>query len=204
MPGPDDLAALKAERDAAERAYTDTLARIDRALQVFPADFPFPPPAPDEHQVATLNTIWKIDRPAEATGLRGWVNDLVRRFIAPLFRRQEAFNSAVVDHLNRQMGFANDTRRSIAATRAMLAEILELQRRLLEFLQQIAPYVDARHRDVARGLAGAINAVADEVLKKSDAMLARDRRHEMRVSDLEASLAALRQQILDLQKTRDR
>ena len=204
MPSQDDLAALKAERDAAERAYRETLARIDHALQVFPADFPFPPPAPDDAQVAALNTLWKTDRPAAAEGARGWLNNLASRFIAPLFRRQEAFNAAVVDHLNRQMGFANDTRRSIAATREMLAELLELQRRLLEFLLQLAPYVDVRQRDVARGLAGAINAVTDDVLKKSDAMLARDRRHEMRVADLEASVAALRQQILDLQKTLER
>lgn len=204
MPSQDNLAALKAERDAAERAYHETLTRLDRALQAFPADIPFPPPAPDDQQVAALNTLWKIDRPAAAAGLRGWLNNLANRCIAPLFRRQEAFNAVVVEHLNRQMGVANDTRRSIAATRDMLAELLELQRRLIEFLMQLAPYVDARQRDVARGLAGAINAVADEALKKSDAMLARERRHEMRVSDLEASLAALRQQIHDLQRTLER
>jgi hypothetical protein len=63
------------------------------------------------------------------------------------------------------------------------------------FLQQITPYVDTRDRDVAgllRGLSGAINAVADEVMKRSEAMLARDRRHELRVSALEAELEALR------------
>lgn len=204
MPGPDDLAAIKAEHDAAGRAYAETLARLDHALQVFPADFPFPPPAPDERQVTALNSLWQVGRPAASEGLRGWLVNALNRLAAPLFRRQEAFNSAVVDHLNRQLGFAHDTRRSIAATRQMLAEMLELQRRLLEFLRQIAPYVDARQRDVATGLAGAINAVADEVLKKSDAMLTRDRRHEMRVADLDASIAALRQQILDLQHTLDR
>ncbi|MBI3490559.1 MAG: hypothetical protein HY047_01990 [Acidobacteria bacterium] len=207
MPSPDDLAAIKAERDAAERAYNDTLTRLDRALQVFPADFPFPPPAPDEHQVTSLNTLWKIDRAATTEGWRGRLGTVVSRLMAPLFRRQEAFNAAVVDHLNRQLGFAHDTRRSIAATRDMLAELLELQRRLLEFLQQITPYVDTRDRDVAgllRGLSGAINVVADEVMKKSEAMLARDRRHETRVSDLEASLAAIRQQMLDLQKALQR
>ena len=60
------------------------------------------------------------------------------------------------------------------------------------FLQQITPYVDTRDRDVAgllRGLSGAINAVADEVLKRSEATLARDRRHEQRVAALEAAIA---------------
>ena len=62
------------------------------------------------------------------------------------------------------------------------------------FLQQITPYVDTRDRDVAgllRGLSGAINAVADEVMKRSEAALVRDRRHDIRMADLEARLAEL-------------
>jgi hypothetical protein len=158
---------------------------LDRALQALPVDLPPPPPAPDEHQVATLNELWRINRPATTGGIRGWLGNVAGRLVAPLFRRQEVFNSAVVDHLNRQIGVAHDTRRTVAGSRDLLAELITL-------------------RDIARGLAGAINAVADELLKKSDAMLARDRRHEMRVSDLEARLAALEQQVLDLQKTLDR
>ena len=61
--GRDDLARLKAERDAADREYNDALTRLDRAIQQLPADFPRPPPAPDEHQVTPLNTLWKIDVP---------------------------------------------------------------------------------------------------------------------------------------------
>jgi len=207
MPHPDDLAALKAERDAADRAYNDALTRLNRALQVFPADFPFPPPAPDDHQVAALNALWQLNRPAAARGVRGWLTNLANRLIAPIYGRQEAFNSTVVDHLNRQRVFAIDASRSIAATRDMLTQILEVQRRLLDFIQQITPYVDTRDRDVTgllRGLSGAINAVADEMMKKSDAMLVRDRRHEARVSDLEASLAGLRQQALNAQKALER
>jgi hypothetical protein len=181
MPTPDDIAALGAQRDA----VIETLARLDRALLAFRAGFPPPPPGPDEYQVAALNDLWRINRPAATGGLRGWLGNVAGRLVAPLFRRQEVFNSAVVDHLNRQIGVAHDTRRTIAASRDLLAELVTL-------------------RDIVRGLAGAINAVADELLKKSDAMLARDRRHEMRVADLEARLAALQQQVLDLQKTLDR
>ena len=66
------------------------------------------------------------------------------------------------------------------------------------FLQQITPYVDTRDRDVAgllRGLSGAINAVADEAMKRSEALVARERRHDLRVSDLEARVAALQEQM---------
>ena len=71
------------------------------------------------------------------------------------------------------------------------------------YLQQITPYVDTRDRDVAgllRGLSGAINAVAEELLKRSEAMTARDRRHEMRVAGVETQLADLQQQMVAIRK----
>jgi hypothetical protein len=42
--------------------------------------------------------------------------------------------------------------------------------------------------------------VADEVLKRSEATLVRDRRHEMRVEALETALAALRDELAALQR----
>ena len=198
MPGPDDLAALKAEREAADREYNAALTRLDRAVQQLPANFPHPPPAPDERQVTPLNTLWKIDAPRPG-GFRGGFVAAVRRAVAPLFEQQQAFNSALVDHVNRNVPVAHQTRESIATTLTVLhdtiGELIRFQSFLVLFLQQITPYVDTRDRDVAgllRGLSGAINTVADEVMKRSDAMLARDRRHEMRVSALEAELKDLR------------
>jgi hypothetical protein len=203
---PDDLEALKAERAAADLAYNDALTRLDRAIQRLPADFPQPPPGPDEHQVTPLNTLWKIDAPP-ATGLRRGFVAGVRRAIAPLFEQQQAFNAAVVDHVNRSVPVARDTRTSIESTltvmRDTISELVGFQSLLVEFLQQITPYVDTRDRDVAgllRGLSGAINGVADEVLKRSEATLARDRRHEMRVEALEAAIAALRDELAALQR----
>jgi hypothetical protein len=202
MPAPDDLAALKAERDAADRAYNEALTRLDKAIQRFPADFPQPPPGADEHQITPLNTLWRIDLPPAGGGLRGRFITAIRRAVAPLFEQQQAFNSAVVDHVNRTVPVARQTRESIATTLTLLrdtiADLIRFQSLLVIFVQQITPYVDTRDRDVAgllRGLSGAINAVADELMKKSEAMLARDRRHELRVGDVEASLAELQQQL---------
>jgi hypothetical protein len=206
MPGPDDLAALKAERDAADRAYNDALTRLDRAIQQLPADFPQPPPGPDEDQVSPLNTLWKIDLPAAGgSGRFPAVRRLfaplsaVRRIVAPLFAQQQAFNAAVVDHINRNVSVGRETRASIDSTltvlRDTIAELVRFQSLLVVFLQQITPYVDTRDRDVAgllRGLSGAINGVADEVLKRADATLARDRRHDLRVADVESALADVR------------
>lgn len=202
MPHPDDLAALKAEKDAADRAYNEALTRLDRAIQTLPADFPQPPPLPDEQQITPLNTLWKIDLSPAPGGLRGRIADVVRRIVAPLFEQQQAFNSAVVDHLNRNVPIGRDTRASIESTltvlRDTIAELTTFQSLLVVYLQQITPYVDTKDRDVAgllRGLSGAINAVADEMLKRTEAMIARDRRHELRVAGFEAQLAALRAEI---------
>ncbi len=204
---PDDLAALKAERAAADREYNDALTRLDRAIQQLPADFPQPPPGPDEHQITPLNTLWKIDVARSGSGWRGRFVSAVRRSVAPLFEQQQAFNAAVVDHINRNVGPARETPESIASTltvlRDTIAELDRFQSRLVVFLQQITPYVDTRDRDVAgllRGLSGAIDAVADEALKRSEAMLTRDRRHELRASDLDARMAALQQQMLAVQQ----
>jgi hypothetical protein len=181
---PDDLEALKEERAAADRAYNDALTRLDRAIQQLPSDFPQPPPVPDEQQITPLNTLWKIVAPP-ATGLRRGMIAGVRRAVAPLFEQQQAFNAAVVDHINRSVPVARETRASIDSTltvlRDTIGELVRFQSLLVEFLQQVTPYVDTRDRDVAgllRGLSGAINAVADEVLKRSEATLVRDRRHD--------------------------
>ena len=210
MPGPDDLAALKAEREAADREYNEALTRLDRAIQRLSADFPHPPPVPDEHQITPLNSLWKI-APRAPGGWRSRFVSPVLRVVAPLFEQQQAFNAAVVDHINRNVPAARDTRASIDSTltvlRDTIAELVRFQSLLVVFLQQITPYVDTRDRDVAgllRGLSGAINAVADEVMKRSEATLTRDRRHDQRVSDLDARMAALQQQMLAIQQALDK
>ena len=208
---PDDLEALKEERAAADRAYNDALTRLDRAIQQLPADFPRPPSVPDEHQVTPLNTLWKIDVPPPRGGIAAPLVSAIRRIVAPLFEQQQAFNAALVDHVNRQVPVARETRASIDSTltvmRDTIAELIRFQSMLVEFLQQVTPYVDTRDRDVAgllRGLSGAINGVADEVLKRSEATLARDRRHELRVAELEAQVARLQQQMAAIEQSRER
>jgi hypothetical protein len=201
----DDLERLKAERDAADREYNEALTRLDRAVERLPADFPHPPPGPDEHQVTSLNALWKIDAPPPSGIVRGWLAAAIRRAVAPLLAQQQAFNSAVVDHINRNVPIERQTRESIASTLVVLHdhldEVVGFQSTLVMFLQQITPFVDTRDRDVAgllRGLAGAINAVADELMKRSEAILTRQRRDEQRVKAIEDAVAALQQQTVTL------
>ena len=56
---PEDLAKLKADREAADARYNAALTAVDRAVQRVP-DLPHPPPGPDEHQVTPLNQSWQI------------------------------------------------------------------------------------------------------------------------------------------------
>jgi hypothetical protein len=200
----DDPARLKADRDAADREYNEALTRLDRAIQTLPADFPQPPPGPDEHQVTPLNTLWQFPAPPPR-GLRGGFVAAVHRAVAPLFEQQQAFNSAVVDHINRNVPVARQTRESIASTltvlRDTIAELVRFQSVLVMFLQQITPYVDTRDRDVAgllRGLSAAINAVADEVMKRSEALTARDARRAHEIAAIDREIATVRAQLEEL------
>jgi len=206
----DDLELLKAEREQADREYNDALTRLDRAIQQLPGSFPHPPPSIDEHQVTPLNTLWKIDAPPPGSGVGGRFAAAVRRVVAPLFEQQQAFNSALVDHINRNVPVARQTRESIETTLALLREQLEalaaFQSLLVIFLQQITPYVDTRDRGVAgllRGLSGSINAVADEMMKRTEALVARERRHDLRAGDLEAVVATLQEQVAALRRALD-
>jgi hypothetical protein len=203
----DDLELLKAEHALADRDYNEALTRLDRAIQKLPATFPHPPLPLDEHQVTPLNTLWKIDAPPAGDGVRGRFAAAVRRVIAPLFEQQQAFNAAVVDHINRNVPVARHTRESIETTLTVLHDQMEalaaFESLLVIFQQQITPYVDTRDRNVAgllRGLSGSINAVADELMKRTETLLAREQRHEMRTAELEAAVAALQQQVAALRE----
>ena len=73
--------------------------------------------------------------------------------VAPLFERQQAFNSALVDHINRNIAAQRATTRSIEATLAVLREdqqrFIQYQTLLILYAQQITPYVDTKDRDIA-------------------------------------------------------
>ena len=202
----DDPQRLKAERESADRTYNEALTMLDRAIQHPPADYPHAPRPPDEHQVTPLNTLWRITSPPSPKGpLRRVFAAAVRRVVSPLFEQQQAFNSAVVDHINRNLPAARQTVESIdtglAVLRAHVEALARFESLLIVFLQQITPYVDTRDRDVAgllRGLSGAINAVADELMKRSEALLARDARREAQLGALEEQIGRARARIDDL------
>jgi SAM-dependent methyltransferase len=151
----DDLRRLKDEREAADRRYNEALSELDAAVQPVPP-FPHPPPAPDETQVTPLNAGWDILAARQpSSGWRGRLASLVWRLVEPSLARQQSFNAALVDHINRNVTPQREVPKSIESTIASLREQIErlaqFESRLIVFLQQITPYVDTKDYEF-RGL----------------------------------------------------
>lgn len=222
---PEDLSRLKAEREEADRRYNEALSAVDAAV-VRPAAMPHPPPPPDETQITPLNTLWRVmpEAPPVASGVRGKLANMVWRLVAPLFERQQAFNSALVDHVNRSLAVDRQTPVAIAATidrlQSDLTRLEAFQSALLVYLQQVTPYVDTKDREFAGlgrriqedaaeladlldhrtvGLAGAISGVSDELLKRWESMQAREARFVAHVENLSSAHEALRSSVAVLQ-----
>lgn len=145
----DDLARLKQERHEADRRYNDALTALDAAVQSLP-DLPHPPPGPDEHQVTPLNERWNIltATPPFPTGWRGRLARFVWNLVEPVFTQQQAFNSALVDHVNRNIAPSREVPKSILSivelVRQQLESAIHFQTRLILLAQQFTPYVDTK------------------------------------------------------------
>jgi SAM-dependent methyltransferase len=193
------LQRLAREREQADRLYNDAFTALDRALMRAP-EFPHPPPPYDEQQITPLNERWNaLAPPPAAGGVKGRLAAFVWRIVAPTLERQHAFNSTLVDHLNRNVTAHREAQRAIDTTIAMLrghlADLLAFQSRLVVYLQQITGYVDTKDRDTAgRALVvnAAVNALAEDTAKRWESMAAREQRFEARASNLSAAHDELR------------
>ena len=231
---PEDLGRLKREREEADRLYNEALTALDQAIQRLPV-IPNPPPAFDEHQLTSLNQLWSLSHENGRDRSQGWkvrLKALVWRVVRPFFARQQRFNSALVDHINRNVGVHRETQRVIETTLAVineqLAALVAFQSRLILYVQQITPYVDTKDREVAGltrrinedigeiadrldhrtvGLAAGIGGVSDELQKRWESMVARERRYEARVGEVDemrSTLAVAHQASLSLKRELER
>lgn len=201
----EDLARLDQQRLEADRAYNEARTSVDRAASRPPFD-PALPPGPDATRLAELNSGWEIIGPSPVAtgGWRGRIASGIWRVIAPLFQRQQAFNAALVDHLNRLHAVASQGRDAMAALadglRDEAAALARFESNLVQYLQRITAFVDTKDRhEVAQlrrlietrsaGLAAGLDAVGDELLKRTEAALARQRRLEARVDAMRGRAA---------------
>ena len=216
----DDLVGLRAERDEADRRYNEALTALDRALAQFGAPTIATTPF-DDSQVTPLNERWKIlDQHAlPVAGVRGRVARFVWRLIGPLFERQQAFNAALVDHVNRNVAAARAPQQVAEAIVQVLSAhavaLAALQTHLILYLQQVTAYVDTKDRLVAGSLMsvydGALNGLTDELLKRWETLSAREARFDGKVSamaaghdDLRAILATVQQSTLTIKRELER
>jgi SAM-dependent methyltransferase len=187
-----DLARLKHERHEADRRYNEALTALDAAIQALPP-LPARPPAPDEAQVTPINERWAITTamPAAPGGLKGRLARFVLGLVQPALDQQQAFNAAVVDHINRNIAAQRALPEAIGAVidivRQQADHLALVESRLIVFLQQLTPFVDTKDyefhglatrisEDVAeahdhltrtvQGLAAALSGVSDDVMKR--------------------------------------
>ncbi len=211
----DDLERRKADRLAADQTYNDALTALDQAFPRI-GDLPHPPIAYDEQQITPLNKHWQIVPEAPAGGYSGWRGKLasfVWELVRPMFERQQAFNSILVDHLNRNVAVHRANRDAIATTigtlRTELEKLESFHAKLILFIQTITLYVDTKDRSehIARLVnitTGGLDAVGNEFRRAWESMAARDQRHAAALDELRTSISTVQQTGLTLKRELER
>ena len=177
-------------------------------------ELPHPPPHYDEFQITPLNERWELLplKPAEEGGR--WLKRLqaqIWAMVSPLFERQEAFNSALVDHVNRNIAVHRETTRaiedSLSFEREELERLIHFHTRLILYAQQITPYVDTKDRHVSglmHGLAAGLSGLSDELQKRWESMVAREQRYEAQVNEVRGTLGVMQQAVQTLKREIER
>jgi SAM-dependent methyltransferase len=226
----EDLARFKRQREESDSRYDEALTALDRAVWT-PPDFPHPPPAPDETQVTPLNTRWDILQggPALPGGWRGRIAQVVWTIVEPLFARQQAFNSVLVDHINRNIHPQRETTKSIESTIATLGQQVErlcaFQSVLMQFLQRLTPFVNSKdyefdalahrrfedlrsdlyaHNVSLHGLTAGVQGLSDDFLKHVESLTANVQRYDARIETIATTAATLQQQASALTRELER
>ena len=223
----DELARLKYEREEADQKYNEALTQLDRSLAQ-PAELPHAPPPFDDAQISPLNKNWKIvpdNGPSLGSGWRARIAGIAWAFIGPLLQKQEHFNALLVDHINRNVSHAEETQKASSSVIALLNshidEVIAFQSRLIQFAQQLTPFIDTKlhesssigrriNEDVAsltdtleqrtRGMVGAIDGVSDEIRKRWETTLIREQRFVQHVDELRISIGHLQHGIQTIRR----
>lgn len=213
-----DLARLKLEREEADRKYNEALTSVDQAALTRPPDLPPPPPPFDDHQISPLNEGWQLspdNGPDLGTGWRGRLNRLVWRLMGPVVQRQQRFNALLVDHLNRNVKISAASKQSadgvIAALETHLNVFVTFQSTLIQYLQQVTPYVNTKNYEIAGAierrsmeLIGTLDAVSDEIQKRWETTLVGEQRLVQYIDELRTTIGKLQHGFLTIRRELER
>jgi SAM-dependent methyltransferase len=227
----EDLARLKQQREAADSDYDAALTALNQALWRAPTDFPHPPPSPDETQVTPLNSRWDILQSQSGTtgGWRGRLARFVFGLLQPVFAAQQAFNSALVDHVNRNIQPQREVTKSIESTLATLRHQVQLittfNLLLMHYLQRLTPFINAKdyeydalayrrfedlradlhqHNVALHGLTAGVHGLSDEFLKHVESLTSKVQRYDARIEGIATAAATVQQQSAALRREVER
>jgi SAM-dependent methyltransferase len=147
----DLVTRLERDRIEADRRYNDALTALDRALPAA-VDLPAAPALDDGRKRFAIDRDFAMPPapPADSGFLARRLHGAVWRLVGPALERQQRLNAAVVEQVNRGLSADRDARAAagalIDATRRHLESLAAFHSRLIQFLQQITPYVDTKHR----------------------------------------------------------
>ena len=143
---------------------------------------PAPSPSPDRHQLERLNSLYDLNLPSAPSGWRGRVVDRLRSLLARFLFRQQEFNAALVDHINRNTVVGIETHRAS---------------------EQTIDWVERTVRTTTDRLEEAV----DQLQRHQQALAARERRSDAAVTllasaheELRASLGVLHQASQNLKR----
>ncbi len=222
----EELDRLKQQREQADSRYDEALTALDAARCGTP-DFPHPPPGPDEAQITPLNRRWEIlrARPGARPGWRGRLARLVWGLVEPVLFEQQAFNSTLIDHVNRNIPPQRETAKAIDATihllREQLASLATFHSTLIQYLQRITPFVNSKDYEFAalarrtsedgeqqihsiartqRALSASIQGLSNELLKQVESLKSQVQRYDGRIESASAAAAVVQQQAAALRR----
>jgi SAM-dependent methyltransferase len=211
----DDIERRRVEAEAADRRYNEALTALDQALPRLP-EMPHPPVAYDETQLPVVNERWRIITDDPAAGLQGWRKRLAQfvwRLTGPVFDRQQAFNAALVEHLNRNVPAHRAGREAVESTLGAMRDEFEkleaFHTRLVMYLQTITLFVDTKVRSehiakLTNMTETGLNWVAGEFRRHWESMVAREQRYVAAVDELRTSIASVQQTGLMLKRELER
>jgi SAM-dependent methyltransferase len=173
----EDLTGPGADRDAAHLQDQDAQRPAEPALPALTRPTPLPPP--DDHQLPALNRFWAA-RPLVAAA--GWrrLRTRLARYARPVIQmlpwRQNAFNAALVDHLNRASAREHAARD--ATTRSLDGLHDDLGAVVAYLHTNIPAYRDALR--LPKSLAESLSALGDDMRKRWESVATREQRLEAR------------------------